>query len=80
MYQLRSSKFMGFKEGSEGVCLVQVEIDCDAVSDIPAYNAISGTEMVMGSIAWIINTGEFYGLNSVHEWIKQTQTGGDGNE
>jgi hypothetical protein len=75
MFSLRSEEFIRFVE-IDGVqkSLVRAEIDCDTSSDIPAYNAVPGRELVMGSIAWDISTGDFYGLDSSGEWVKQGTT------
>jgi hypothetical protein len=52
---------------------VFAEISVDSVDDLPAANeAVDGKYLVAGSIALVIATGNFYVLNSLGEWIKQT--------
>ena len=81
MYKIRKTEFIGFKQGvTPAVNLVRVQIDCDTASDIPAYDAISGSELIIGSLAWDISTGDIYGLNSSHEWIKQGEAEEGGGE
>ncbi len=51
-----------------GVMVDTVTVVCDTVKDLPKAQA----SWDMGSIAWILDTGDFYGLNSSGEWICQT--------
>ena len=47
-----------------------------SVSDASELATTSGNyTFVEGSIAWDISTGDFYGLDSSGEWIKQGQGG-----
>ena len=52
---------------------VFAEISVDSVDELPAANeAVDGKYLVAGSIALVIATGNFYVLNSLGEWVKQT--------
>ena len=66
---IRDVKFIRFENG---VSRHIVEIDCDTVSDLPE----TPDSWLMGSIAHVISTGDFYELNSSGEWVNQT---GDGS-
>ena len=73
MKTLMRSEFIRYRETAEEVISVmRADIACDTAADIPAYNSISGIELDMGSLAWDISSGELSGLNSSHQWIKQT--------
>lgn len=48
---------------------IRAEIAVDSASDL-ATECASGV-FTQGSIAWDIETGDFYGLDSSGEWVKQ---------
>lgn len=48
-----------------------VEIQCDTANELPKMDAFVGRLLHQGSIAWVIETGDFYGLTSSGEWINQ---------
>lgn len=68
MYSIRRSDFIRFSGTNNTVSVVRAEIFCDTAADLPAYDAVSGTELYMGSIAYDIATGDMYVMNSSHEW------------
>jgi len=68
MYSIRKSDFIRFSETNSTVSVVRAEIVCDTAADLPAYDAVSGTELYMGSIAYDIATGNMHVMNSSHEW------------
>lgn len=68
MYSIRKSDFIRFSSTNRTVSVVRAEIFCDTAADLPAYDAVSGTELYMGSIAYVIATGEMHVMNSSHEW------------
>ena len=68
MYSIKKSDFIRFSGTNNTVSVVRAEIICDTAADLPAYDAISGTELYMGSIAYDIATGDMYVMNSSHEW------------
>lgn len=70
MYNVRSAEYRGIKPNSDPqIQLALAHVDCDTAADLPAYDAIAGTEFIMGSTALIIATGEIKMLNSAHEWV-----------
>ena len=68
MYSIRKSDFIRFSGTNNTVSVVRAEIFCDTAADLPAYDAVSGTEFYTGSIAYDIATGDMYVMNSSHEW------------
>ena len=70
MYRIREKQFVGYAD-TTGTNQCVVHVDCDSVSDLPAYNAVAGIEMVMGSTAWDLATGDIYAMDSTHTWKKQ---------
>lgn len=68
MYSIRKSDFVRFSGANNTVSVIRAEIFCDTAADLPAYDAVSGTELYMGSIAYDIATGDMYVMNSSHEW------------
>lgn len=68
MYSIRKSDFIRFSGTNNTVSVIRAEIFCDTAADLPAYDAVSGTELYMGSIAYVIATGEMHIMNSSHEW------------
>lgn len=68
MYSIRRSDFIRFSGTNKTVSVIRAEIFCDTAADLPAYDAVSCTELYMGSIAYDIATGDMYVMNSSHEW------------
>ncbi len=52
---------------ADGTSKTIVEVRCDTPEDLPTASA----NWLTGSVAWIVSTGDFYGLNSSGEWIQQ---------
>ncbi len=48
--------------------LVRAEMFCDTSADLPSVDDIDGCLLDMGSIAYIIDTGDVYVLNSEGAW------------
>lgn len=68
MYSIIKSDFIRFSGTNNTVSVIRAEIFCDTAADLPAYDAIRGTELYMGSIAYDIATGDMHVMNSSHEW------------
>ena len=68
MYTILSSKFIKF-EGSKSI--QRVEIVCDTEADLPTPEEIDSEGFTVGSLAWTVETGSIYGLNSTGDWINQ---------
>lgn len=69
MYKIKKQEFIRFVE-VEGINLnlIRAEIFCDTDTDLPTADAIDGCRLDMGSIAYVIATGDMYVLNSGGEW------------
>jgi hypothetical protein len=81
MYEIISEKFIKFEEVEEtNLSLVRAEIVCDSSSDLPEVNAVPGRLLAIGSIAWCVDTGAFYGLSSEGTWYNQDGSGTAGAE
>jgi len=53
----------------DGIAVDTVTVVCDTAKDLPRAQA----SWDMGSIAWVLETGDFYGLNSSGNWVLQTR-------
>lgn len=51
MYTIRNKEFIKFKSPEKTISIIRAEIDCDTETDLPAVDAISGTELYQGSTA-----------------------------
>lgn len=72
MLKERARQFIKYKEGTNSdISVVRADLFCDEASDLPAVDALPGTELDMGSIAYVIDIGVFYVLNSSGEWLPQ---------
>jgi len=69
MVSVRKNIFIEF---DEEISVERMEIDVDNADEIPAVDFFEGKRLHQGSIAWVISTGEFYGLNGDGEWINQS--------
>lgn len=69
MVSVRKNEFIKF-EG--GLSVERMEIDVDTADELPAPDYFEGKRLHQGSIAWVISTGEFFGLNGDGEWINQS--------
>ncbi len=79
MYKIIKSTFVEFKEiEDEKTNVIRAEIICDSESDLPDADSIDGMELSVGSIAWAIDTGAFYGLSSEGVWYNQDGSGAAG--
>lgn len=79
MYKIIKSTFVEFKEiEGEKTNVIRAEIICDSASDLPNADSIDGIELSVGSIAWAIDSGAFYGLSSEGTWYNQDGSGAAG--
>lgn len=67
--------FAGYRDAN-GVNRLYAKIACDTVADLPAPAAFPEGELVMGSIAEIIDDGSEYKMDSSGTWHKQPASGG----
>lgn len=78
MYSIRKSDFIRFSGTNNTVSVIRAEIFCDTAADLPAYDAVSGKELYMGSIAYDIATGDMYVMNSSGDWKNSNGSVSDG--
>ena len=67
MYRIVKEYYAGTDSGNT---LVEVEIVCDTVANLPAYNSIANKIIVPGSIAIIPDDSDYYMLNFSNTWVK----------
>lgn len=60
-----------YTEPTAGNTLIRAHILCDTAADLPAYNAYSGYELLMGSRADDLSTGDVYKMQSGGSWVRQ---------
>ena len=74
---IRNSEFIKYEDSKN---YVRYEFDLDAASELTGLEAYldPNTVIAQGSIAWVIDTGEFYGMTAGGNWVNQT--GGSSNE
>ena len=80
MLSVRNKKVVKYRDEENKVSLVLYEFNCDTVSDLPQSEYYEGTEIAQGSIAWIIEAGEFYGYSSSGNWVKQGSSNSSAEE
>ncbi len=47
----------------------RITIAVDTLEELPTGDELS--TFIQGSVAWVLSTGDIYGLSSSGEWIKQ---------
>lgn len=62
-----ASRSEGMKDGKN---YMRAEIVADSVSDL-TVEGISNYHFTFGSIAWVVGSAEWYGLDSSGNWVKQ---------
>lgn len=67
MIKILESKSEGIVEGKN---LIRANIAVDSVNDL-TVDGFKNYRFTMGSIAWVIGTGDIYGLSSDGTWEKQ---------
>ncbi|MCR5718087.1 MAG: hypothetical protein K6F80_03505 [Oscillospiraceae bacterium] len=63
-YIVSDQKHIQFTDGTSKKI---VEVRCDAAADLPTADS----SWLPGSVAWVIATGDIYGLNSSGTWVSQ---------
>lgn len=76
MKEIIKGKHLYF-DGSNSV--VRIKIHMDTADELPTATEFSGKKLAMGSIAWVISTGDIYALDSNGNWQKQAISGGSVN-
>lgn len=65
MLRLTDTKVVGYNNGN--LCIIG-EIYVDDISELPSPTGIDGYELVQSSIAYVINSGELYVMDSDGKW------------
>ena len=76
MMTIRNTRWLEYKNGEN---FVRYELDVDTAAELPE-TVEEGSVIAQGSIAWVISTGEFYGMTSEGEWVNQTVTSDGGDD
>lgn len=74
MVSIKNKKYIryGLKKGDRSI--VEAELWVDSVSELPTADGIEGYTLAQGSIAYVIQSGVGYVLDSTGTWHK---SGGD---
>lgn len=70
---IRDKQVAKYRDEEKKKPLVWYEIIVDKVSELPTSPIVSDEEIAQGSIAWVVETGDFYGYASTGQWVNQTQ-------
>lgn len=73
MITLRDYKQIGQAISSHfrPIKIVIADIQVDKESELPSEDGFAGYLLYQGSIAWVIETGEFFAMDSNGVWYKQ---------
>lgn len=69
-----ASRNEGMKDGKN---YMRAELVADSVSDL-TVEGISNYHFTFGSIAWVVDSAEWYGLDSNENWVKQGNSSAEG--
>lgn len=70
---IRDKQIAKYRDEEKKKPLVWYEIIVDKVSELPTGPIVSDEEIAQGSLAWVVETGDFYGYTSIGQWVNQTQ-------
>lgn len=68
MIYVKSKQFISYARNANENSVIVAEIYVDTTSDLPTSEQIDGYTLFMGSIAYVITTGEMYVLDSGGRW------------
>ena len=70
MVSIKNKKYIryGFSKGDRSI--VEAELWVDSVSELPTADGIEGYTLAQGSIAYAIQSGEMYVMDSTGSWYK----------
>lgn len=68
MLTIRKIDYLSYAKTVDKRSSVIAEIFVDEVSDLPETEGIDGYTLCMGSIAYVVKTGELYVLSSDGQW------------
>lgn len=72
---IKSKEVIKYREEEHKVPLVLYEIIVDRIGELPTNPIVEDEEIAQGSIAWVVEAGEFYGYTSTGSWINQKDGG-----
>lgn len=72
-YSIRKKEITKYRDEEGKFPVVIYEFICDKVSELPTNPVVLDEEMSQGSLAWVIETGDFYAYTSTGNWVNQTQ-------
>ena len=70
---IRDKQIAKYRDEEKRKPIVWYEIIVDKVSELPTSPIVSDEEIAQGSLAWVVETGDFYGYTSTGQWVNQTQ-------
>lgn len=68
MLEIKQIKYLSYAKTVDDRSRVAAELFADEVSDLPETEGIDGYTLSIGSIAYVITTGELYVLGSDGQW------------
>ncbi|MCM1009240.1 MAG: hypothetical protein NC485_15230 [Ruminococcus flavefaciens] len=68
MLSIKKLNYQSFAKTTGEKSRISVEIFADTISDLPETEGFDGYTLCMGSIAYVIETGEMYVLGSDGQW------------
>ena len=68
MITILKERFQSFN-GPRSVVIAELAVDTK--SELPAVQGIDGRELSQGSLAWIVSTGDIFGLSGSGIWVDQ---------
>lgn len=66
------------KKAADKTNYIRAQISVDSAAELPTE--INGNVLTMGSLAWVVRTGDFYALDSTGTWYNQNGSGALGAE
>ena len=68
MLEIKQIKYLSYAKTVDDRSLITAELFADEVSDLPETEGIDGYTLSIGSVAYVITTGELYVLGSDGQW------------
>ncbi len=74
MVSIRKTVCISYVKNSDGRYFITAEIIADAASELPDVNAFDAYILAQGSTAQVMETGEFYVMDSSGNWCKKSDS------
>ena len=74
MVSMKNKRYITHSLRTTDKSLIEAELWVDSVSELPTADGIEGYTLAQGSIAYVIQSGGMYVLDSTGSWYK---SGGD---